>query len=139
MDSVGPAKSMRNRGDEKRAEIYPENDPEVRQGPARAGHNHAGGLRVEDLLHLRVGGQKAFQDPEHLVQLRWVGAEKTKQMPKKEQTRGEGKEELIRHLGCQSRRGIHGGLINQTAGNSPDEPEVSHLPGEFTLPETNIH
>src|SRR5436190_18347721 len=131
MDSVGPAKSMRNRGDEKRAEIYPENDPEVRQGPARAGHNHAGGLGVEDLLHLRVGGQKAFQDLEHLVQLRWVGAEEAEQMPEKEEARGEGKEELVRHLGGQSRRRIHGGLVNQTPKNSPGEPEVSHLPGEF--------
>jgi hypothetical protein len=60
-------------------------------------------------------------------------------MPEKEQAGREGKEELICHLGSQSRRGIHGGLINQTPENSPDEPEVSHLRAEFTLPETNIH
>jgi hypothetical protein len=97
------------------------------------------GLRIENLLHLRVGGQKAFQDPEHLVELRWVGAEKTEQMPEKEQAGSERKKELIRHLGGQSRRGIHGGLINHTPKNSPGEPEVSHLRAEFTLPETNIH
>ena len=44
-------------------EINPENNSDVRQNPARAGHDHAGGLRVENLLHLRVGRQKAFQDP----------------------------------------------------------------------------
>ena len=96
--------------------------------------DHAGGLRIEDLLYLWVGGQKAFQDPEHLVQLRRVGAEKTEQMPEKEEAGGERKEELIRHLGSQSRRGIHGRLINQTPENSPDEPQVFHLRAEFTLP-----
>ena len=73
------------------------------------------------------------------MQLRRVGPEKTEQMPEKEQAGSEGKEKLIRHLGGQARRGIHGGLVNQTPENSPDEPEVFHLRAEFTLPETNIH
>jgi hypothetical protein len=45
----------------------------------------------------------------------------------------------VRHLGSESRCGIHGGLVNQTPENSTDEPEVSHLRAEFTLPGTNIH
>jgi hypothetical protein len=73
------------------------------------------------------------------MELRRVGAEKAKQMPEKEQTGREGKEELIRHLGGQPRRGVHGGLVNQTPENAPDESEISHLRAEFTLPETNIH
>ncbi len=73
------------------------------------------------------------------MQLCGVGAEKAEQIPEKEQPGREGKEELIRHLGRQARRGIHGGLINQTPENSPGEPEVFHLRAEFTLPETNIH
>ena len=113
--------------------------PDVRQDSARAGHDHAGRLRIEDLLHLRIGRQKAFQDSEHLVELRRVGAEKAEQMPEKEQAGREGKEKLIRHLGGQTRGGVHGGLVNQTPENSPDESEVSHLRAEFTLPETNIH
>jgi len=75
----------------------------------------------------------------HLMKLRWVSPKETKQMPEKEQPRGEGKKELIRHLGSQPRRGIHCSLINQTPENSSDEPKVFHLRAEFTLPEANIH
>src|ERR1022692_1337930 len=99
MHSVSAAEGVRDRGNEERAEVDPEDNSYVRQRPARAGHNHTGRLRIENLLHLRVGGQKAFQDPEHLVQLRRVGAEKTEQMPEKEQAGGEREKELIRHLG----------------------------------------
>ena len=57
------------------------------------------------------------------MQLGRVGSEQAEQMPEKEKAGGQREKKLIGHLGGQSRRGIHGGLINQTPENSPDEPE----------------
>ena len=49
------------------------------------------------------------------------------------------KKKLIRHLGGQPGRRIGGGFPDQAPENSPDESEISHVRGEFTLPEPNIH
>ncbi len=105
----------------------PRKIPTFARIPARTGDDDAGRLSIEDFLHLWIGWQEAFQDQQHLMQLGRVGPEKAEQMPKKEQPGGEGEEELIRHLGSQSRGRIRGCLINQTPANSPDEPEVFHL------------
>ena len=117
----------------------PRKIPTFDQPAGRTGHDDVGHQRIDDLLHLRIGREEVFQDVEHLMQLRRVGPEKAEQIPEKEQPGREGEEKLIRHLGGQPHGGIHGGLVDQTPGNSPGEPEVFHLRAEFTLPETNIH
>src|ERR1051325_1604428 len=112
MHSMGAAKCMRYGGNEQGAQVDSEDNSEVRQGSARTSDHDACRLRIEDLLHFRIGREEAFQDFEHLVQLCRVGPKKAEQMPEKEQTRGEGEKELISHLGCQAHCSVHGGLIN---------------------------
>ena len=78
-------------------------------------------------MHLRIGRHEALQNPEHLVQLRGVGAEESEQMPEKEEARRERDEGLIRHLRRQTGRIVHERFPNETADDSAGEPEIFHL------------
>src|SRR5205085_8058315 len=78
--AVRPAERVRGRRNEKGAEPKAKKDhADVCQRPARFGHNDVRDQRVDDLLHLWIRGQEIFQNVDHLMQLRRVGAERSEE------------------------------------------------------------
>ena len=79
-----PTERMRDRGNEQRSQPEAEKDTHVSEDAAGAGDDDVRHRGVEKILNLRIGREKTLQDPDHLVELRRVGAEETEQIPEEE-------------------------------------------------------
>src|SRR6266403_4450249 len=132
--AVRMAQGPRDCRNEDRPEINSENDPCVGKQTARTRHHHIGHRRIQNVLHLGVGGHEAFQEKKHPMQLTRVRAEQTQQVPEKQRAGRQCEKKQIRHLCSQTGCLIGRRFPNHPAQNTPDESEILHVRESLLCP-----